>query len=75
MEKKEFDSRYLTLFFFVSSMQCLNKKQKNHLTTWTIMAVVANDLFTDDSFVVRIFLLVIFMIEVVGVVLNSLYLS
>ncbi|XP_062084424.1 uncharacterized protein LOC133790699 isoform X2 [Humulus lupulus] len=31
--------------------ECLNKKQKNQLTTWTIMAVVANDLFTDDSFV------------------------
>ncbi|KAF4355835.1 hypothetical protein CsatB_028917 [Cannabis sativa] len=31
--------------------ECLNKKQKNQFTTWTIMAVVANDLFTDDSFV------------------------
>ncbi|XP_045809049.1 uncharacterized protein LOC123903176 [Trifolium pratense] len=29
----------------------LNKKQKNQLATWTISAVVANDLFTDDSFV------------------------
>lgn len=29
---------------------CLNKKQKNQLTTWTIRAVVANDLLTDDSF-------------------------
>ncbi|CAN1765943.1 hypothetical protein LINPERHAP1_LOCUS9782 [Linum perenne] len=29
----------------------LNKKQKHQLETWTIMAVVANDLFTDDSFV------------------------
>ncbi|KAL6132518.1 hypothetical protein ACLB2K_064759 [Fragaria x ananassa] len=30
--------------------ECLNKKQKNQLTTWTIRAVVANDLLTDDSF-------------------------
>ncbi|KAJ1409332.1 hypothetical protein SESBI_22844 [Sesbania bispinosa] len=29
----------------------LNKKQKNQLATWTIRAVVANDLYTDDSFV------------------------
>ncbi|OIW07174.1 hypothetical protein TanjilG_10147 [Lupinus angustifolius] len=31
--------------------ELLNKKQKNQLTTWTISAVVANDLHTDDSFV------------------------
>lgn len=31
--------------------ECLNKKQKNQLTAWTIRAVVANDLYTDDSFV------------------------
>ncbi|GMY20414.1 nucleolar/coiled-body phosphoprotein [Fagus crenata] len=31
--------------------ECLNKKQKNQLTTWMIMAVDANDLYTDDSFV------------------------
>ncbi|WCJ43814.1 hypothetical protein M5689_024527 [Euphorbia peplus] len=31
--------------------ECLNKKQKHQLTTWTTKAVVANDLFTDDSFV------------------------
>ncbi|CAK7341061.1 unnamed protein product [Dovyalis caffra] len=31
--------------------ECLNMKQKNQLATWTIRAVVANDLFTDDSFV------------------------
>ncbi|KAL5566900.1 hypothetical protein UlMin_030064 [Ulmus minor] len=31
--------------------ECLNKKQGDQLTAWTIMAVVANDLFTDDSFV------------------------
>ncbi|QCE07471.1 hypothetical protein DEO72_LG9g2491 [Vigna unguiculata] len=29
----------------------LNKKQKNQLAAWTINAVVANDLYTDDSFV------------------------
>ncbi|KAF7817782.1 uncharacterized protein G2W53_023237 [Senna tora] len=28
-----------------------NRKQKNQMTTWTIAAVVANDLYTDDSFV------------------------
>lgn len=33
-------------------MQCLGKKQQNLLSTWTIRAVLANDLFTDDSFVV-----------------------
>ncbi|KAL8551931.1 hypothetical protein ACS0TY_000831 [Phlomoides rotata] len=31
--------------------ECLNKKQQNLLTVWTIRAVWANDLFTDDSFV------------------------
>ncbi|KAB2621392.1 proteoglycan 4 [Pyrus ussuriensis x Pyrus communis] len=30
--------------------ECLSKKQKNQLTTWTIRAVMANELFTDDSF-------------------------
>ncbi|XP_030960938.1 uncharacterized protein LOC115982469 [Quercus lobata] len=30
---------------------CLSKKQKNQLTTWMIMVVDANDLYTDDSFV------------------------
>ncbi|KAI9076716.1 hypothetical protein K1719_041299 [Acacia pycnantha] len=29
----------------------LNKKQKNRLISWTISAVVATDLYTDDSFV------------------------
>ncbi|XP_059628564.1 uncharacterized protein LOC132271259 isoform X2 [Cornus florida] len=33
------------------TVECLNKKQRNQLTSWTIRAVVANDLFTDDSFV------------------------
>nr|DAD19836.1 TPA_asm: hypothetical protein HUJ06_021299 [Nelumbo nucifera] len=37
---------------------CLSKKQKNQLTTWTIRAVVANDLYTDDSFVVCTLVLV-----------------
>ncbi|KAK6156213.1 hypothetical protein DH2020_010461 [Rehmannia glutinosa] len=31
--------------------ECLSKKQQNLLSTWTIRAVWANDLFTDDSFV------------------------
>lgn len=30
---------------------CFNKQQKFQLSTWTIRAVVANDLHTDDSFV------------------------
>ncbi|CAA7041146.1 unnamed protein product [Microthlaspi erraticum] len=30
--------------------ECLDKSQKHLLTIWTIKAVVANDLFTDDSF-------------------------
>ncbi|XP_009123979.1 uncharacterized protein LOC103848907 isoform X2 [Brassica rapa] len=30
--------------------ECLDRSQKNLLTIWTIKAVVANDLFTDDSF-------------------------
>lgn len=34
-----------------STKEHLNKKQKNQLETWTIDAVVANDLYTDDSFV------------------------
>ncbi|MED6150678.1 hypothetical protein PIB30_074718 [Stylosanthes scabra] len=29
----------------------LNKKQRNQLAAWTIMAIIANDLYTDDSFV------------------------
>ncbi|KAK1379245.1 Methyltransferase-like protein 6-like [Heracleum sosnowskyi] len=31
--------------------ECFNKKQRNQIMAWTIRAVVANDLFTDDSFV------------------------
>lgn len=31
--------------------ECLDKKQRNQLITWTLSSVVANDLFTDDSFV------------------------
>ncbi|XP_008218305.1 PREDICTED: uncharacterized protein LOC103318681 [Prunus mume] len=30
--------------------ECLNKKQKNQLTAWRIRTVMANELFTDDSF-------------------------
>lgn len=33
------------------AIEYLNKKQKNQLTAWTVRAVLANDLFTDDSFV------------------------
>lgn len=32
-------------------IECFNKKQRNQIMAWTIRAVVANDLFTDDSFV------------------------
>ncbi|KAL2942658.1 Solute carrier family 12 member 9, partial [Bienertia sinuspersici] len=38
---------FVVYFFF----QLLNKKQKNQLTVWTIRALEANDLYTDDSFV------------------------
>ncbi|MED6220207.1 hypothetical protein PIB30_042717 [Stylosanthes scabra] len=34
-----------------STKEHFNKKQRNQLAAWTIMAVVANDLYTDDSFV------------------------
>ncbi|KAF7142518.1 hypothetical protein RHSIM_Rhsim05G0175400 [Rhododendron simsii] len=33
------------------AVECLSKKQRNQFTVWMIRAVVANDLFTDDSFV------------------------
>ncbi|KAF3641776.1 hypothetical protein FXO38_21484 [Capsicum annuum] len=33
------------------TIECFPKKQQNMITTWTMRAVVANDLFTDDSFV------------------------
>ncbi|KAH7867280.1 hypothetical protein Vadar_031247 [Vaccinium darrowii] len=33
------------------AVECFNKKQRNQFTVWMIRAVVANDLFTDDSFV------------------------
>lgn len=33
------------------AIEYLNKKQRNQLTAWTVRAVLANDLFTDDSFV------------------------
>ncbi|KMS98116.1 hypothetical protein BVRB_4g095610 isoform B [Beta vulgaris subsp. vulgaris] len=45
-------SDYHALFFAAQdAKECLNKMQKNRLTAWTIRAVVANDLYTDDSFV------------------------
>ncbi|KVI04777.1 hypothetical protein Ccrd_016895, partial [Cynara cardunculus var. scolymus] len=31
--------------------ECFTPKQRKHLSVWTIRAVMANDLFTDDSFV------------------------
>lgn len=43
---------YHELFTAVQdTIECLSKKQQNMITTWTMRAVVANDLFTDDSFV------------------------
>ncbi|OIT40073.1 PREDICTED: uncharacterized protein LOC109237270 isoform X1 [Nicotiana attenuata] len=43
---------YHELFTAVQdTIECLSKKQQNMVTTWTMRAVVANDLFTDDSFV------------------------
>lgn len=41
--------------------QHFNKKQKNQLVIWTLHAVVANDLHTDDSFVVGANLFEIFL--------------
>lgn len=45
------------LSYHIVFWQCLSKNQKNQLAVWTIRAVVANDLFTDDSFVVGSLLL------------------
>ncbi|OVA02450.1 hypothetical protein BVC80_9099g272 [Macleaya cordata] len=43
---------YIALFSAAQDVvDCLSKKQKNQLTTWTMRAVVGNDLYTDDSFV------------------------
>ncbi|XP_010935760.1 uncharacterized protein [Elaeis guineensis] len=43
---------YQALFSAVQDVtECFNKQQKNLLITWTLRAVVANDLYTDDSFV------------------------
>ncbi|OAY75786.1 hypothetical protein ACMD2_01366 [Ananas comosus] len=43
---------YHTLFTAVQDVvECFSAQQKNLLTTWTLHAVVANDLYTDDSFV------------------------
>lgn len=35
----------------LDGVECLSKKQQSWLTVWAIRAVVANELFTDDSFV------------------------
>ncbi|XP_042513118.1 uncharacterized protein LOC122088049 [Macadamia integrifolia] len=44
---------YHSLFSAAQNInECLSKKQRNQLTTWTLRAVVGNDLYTDDSFVV-----------------------
>ncbi|KAG0488335.1 hypothetical protein HPP92_007146 [Vanilla planifolia] len=43
---------YHALFSAVQDItQCFSRQQKNFLTTWMIRAVLANDLYTDDSFV------------------------
>ncbi|XP_064991861.1 uncharacterized protein LOC135628851 isoform X1 [Musa acuminata AAA Group] len=43
---------YQALFSAVQDVaECFSKEQKNQLATWTLQAVVANDLYTDDSFV------------------------
>ncbi|XP_008787402.2 uncharacterized protein LOC103705469 [Phoenix dactylifera] len=43
---------YQALFSAVQDVtECFSKQQKNLLITWTLRAVVANDLYTDDSFV------------------------
>ncbi|XP_060184509.1 uncharacterized protein LOC132614151 [Lycium barbarum] len=42
---------YHELFTAVQdTMECLSKKQQNMITAWIMRAVVANDLFTDESF-------------------------
>jgi hypothetical protein len=42
---------YLQLFV---DLQCFNQQQKNQFDVWMLHAVVANDLSTDDSFVVSV---------------------
>jgi hypothetical protein len=37
------------------NVQLFSQQQKNQFDIWVLHAVVANDLFTDDSFVVSIF--------------------
>lgn len=49
----KWDFNFLIMVSYFN-FQCLNRKQKNQLTTWTIQTVLANDLLTDDSFVVGI---------------------
>jgi hypothetical protein len=38
--------------------QLFSQQQRNQLDVWVLHAVVANDLFTDDSFVVSLFFLI-----------------
>jgi len=40
----------------VINVQLFNQQQKKQFDIWVLHAVVANNLFTDDSFVVGIFL-------------------
>jgi hypothetical protein len=40
---------------FVIHVQLFNQQQKNQFDIWVLHAVLANDLFTDDSFVVSVF--------------------
>ncbi|KAG6430258.1 hypothetical protein SASPL_108321 [Salvia splendens] len=48
-----FSADYHALFSAAQGVvDCLTKKQQNLLAAWTIRAVWANDLFTDDSFVI-----------------------
>lgn len=43
---------YQALFSAVQDVaECFSKQQKNQIITWTLQAVVANELYTDDSFV------------------------
>lgn len=53
----------LTFIITYYVFQCLCEKQKNQLATWTIEAVLANDLFTDGSFVLSTALLLNFIIR------------
>jgi hypothetical protein len=43
---------------FVIHVQLFKQQQKNQFDIWVLHAVLANDLFTDDSFVVSVFFLI-----------------